>query len=284
MMMQTIPVNGTTLAYKEFGSGDKYLISTQNFFLTDCHMELLGKPPYDYHVFLIYMRGYGESEHIFDETPRNYSKIWGEDVIAFAKAKGIDSFYYSGVSHGNWAGWYIAFHQPELLRGFACCDGIAQFRKGGAAGGPPRQNLTDLDQIVGNREALDKMAWMENWPTENPKRLARRQRNHEEHLEIMMNRKKEEFLVRNDDMTACGAKSEEELLERMRSIPVPVILINGGLDPLATPQKVLEVGLTIPGATTLIYQHLGHGGPDECPELIARDCDRFFRDSAERIL
>lgn len=49
--------NGVTLAYKEIGAGDKYLISTQNFFLTDCHMELLGKSPYDYHCFLIYMRG-----------------------------------------------------------------------------------------------------------------------------------------------------------------------------------------------------------------------------------
>lgn len=48
-------------------------------------MELLGKAPYDYHVFLIYMRGYGESDHIFDDKPHDYTKIWGEDVIAFAE-------------------------------------------------------------------------------------------------------------------------------------------------------------------------------------------------------
>ena len=64
--IKTIQVNGTTLAYQEFGQGDKYLLSMQNFFLTDCHASLLGQPPYDYHVFLVYMRGYGQSEHIFE--------------------------------------------------------------------------------------------------------------------------------------------------------------------------------------------------------------------------
>ena len=31
-----------------------------------CILELLGKPPYDYHCFLVYMRGYGKSTHITD--------------------------------------------------------------------------------------------------------------------------------------------------------------------------------------------------------------------------
>ena len=41
--------NGVTLAYREYGTGDKYLLSTQNFFFKDSHMALLGQPPYDYH-------------------------------------------------------------------------------------------------------------------------------------------------------------------------------------------------------------------------------------------
>ena len=69
--IKTVQIGQITLAYKEFGSGDKYLLSTQNFFLTDCHMELLGKPPYDYHCFLVYMRGYGKSTHITDNVERD---------------------------------------------------------------------------------------------------------------------------------------------------------------------------------------------------------------------
>lgn len=282
--MKTINVNGVTLAYKEYGSGDKYLISTQNFFFEDCHMALLGQEPYDYHVFLIYMRGYGESTHIFETEPKNYTKIWGEDVIAFAEAMGIDSFYYSGISHGNWAGWYISFNRPELLRGFVCCDGIAQFRQPGNRNPvPPRPEL-DLDAIVGNREALAKMAWMEHWPTNNPERLARRAANYEEHLEILINRKKEEFTVRNNDMSACEAQTEEEFYKKIAAISVPLLLINGVLDPLAKVEDALKIAKLVPGARMLTYQHLGHGGPDECPEMIARDCDRFFRDVEDYVL
>ena len=99
--------NGVTLAYREYGTGDKYLLSTQNFFFKDSHMALLGQPPYDYHCFLVYMRGYGESEHIFDQTKRDYAKIWGEDLMAFAEVMGIKSFYYTGISHGNCSGQRI---------------------------------------------------------------------------------------------------------------------------------------------------------------------------------
>ena len=281
--IKQVNINGTTLAYKEYGSGDKYIISSQNFFFDECHVALLGMEPYDYHVFLIYTRGYGESEHILDTKPRNYAKVWGEDVISFAEAMGIDSFYYSGVSHGNWAGWYISFFKPELLRGFVCCDGIAQFRSFDR-NAMIEHMFSCIDQIVGNREELRKIAWIEKWPTNNPQRLARRAENHEAHLEILMKRKREEFFVMNSDMSACEASSEEELYERMRKIPVPVMLINGGLDDVARPEKVLQVAQAIPGARMLMYQHLGHGGADECPEMIARDCDRFFKDTEGYIL
>lgn len=284
--MKQLTVNGVTLAYEEYGSGEKYLLSTQNFFFRDCHMALLGKPPYDYHVFLIYMRGYGQSSHITDPTPKDYNAIWGEDVIAFAEAMRIDRFYYTGISHGNWAGWYIAFHRPELLRGFVCVDGIAQYREL-SAGALPRTPGYDpeIDDRIGNYEKLSAIAWMEHWPTRDPKRLARRMANHEEHTQILMGRTKEEFTVPNaGDMTCCGAHSREELLEKASRVPVPVLIWEGGLDPLAKVEDALALAQAIPGASLLTYQHLGHGGADECPEMAARDCDRFFRDTEGRVL
>lgn len=285
--IKTVDLGDVTLAYKEIGTGDKYLISTQNFFLTDCHMELLGKPPYDYHCFLVYMRGYGKSSHITDPEPKNYVAIWGDDIIRFAQALNIPSFYYTGVSHGNFAGWHIAFHKPELLRGFVCVDGICQFRAPvtGGATVEHRYVQPDPQSLVGNYEALEKMAWMENWPTQNPERLARRAANHKEHTEILMSRTADEFAVPNaGDMSCCGAKSEEELYEKLSGIPVPTLVWIGGLDPLARAEDALKVAQAIPGASLLTYQHLGHGGADECPELCARDCDRFFKDIVGRVL
>ena len=283
-MMKTLEINGVTLAYEEYGSGNRYLISSQNFFFRDCHMALLGREPYHYHVFLIYTRGYGASTHIFDPTPRDYTTIWGKDVAAFAEAMGINSFYYTGISHGNWAGWYLVLNRPELLRGFACGNGIAQFRDPDARTPvPPRPEL-DLDRVVGNREALEKMAWMENWPTNNPDRLRRRAGNHREHLQILLNRKKEEFTVRNTNMSCCDAKTREEFYETMAKIDVPVLFLHGMLDPLAKIEDVIRLSQAIPGSQIKAYQNLGHGGGDECPEIFARDCDRFFRDTEGRVL
>ena len=283
-MMKTLEINGVTLAYEEYGSGNRYLISSQNFFFRDCHMALLGREPYHYHVFLVYTRGYGASTHIFDPTPRDYTTIWGKDVAAFAEAMGINSFYYTGISHGNWAGWYLALNRPELLRGFACGNGIAQFRDPDARTPvPPRPEL-DLDRVVGNREALEKMAWMENWPTNNPDRLRRRAGNHKEHLQILLNRKKEEFTVRNTNMSCCDAKTREEFYETMAKIDVPVLFLHGMLDPLAKIEDVVRLSQAIPGSQIKAYQNLGHGGGDECPEIFARDCDRFFRDTEGRVL
>ena len=282
--MKTLEINGVTLAYEEYGSGNRYLISSQNFFFRDCHMALLGREPYHYHVFLIYTRGYGASTHIFDPTPRDYTTIWGKDVAAFAEAMGINSFYYTGISHGNWAGWYLALNRPELLRGFACGNGIAQFRDPDARTPvPPRPEL-DLDRVVGNREALEKMAWMENWPTNNPDRLRRRAGNHKEHLQILLNRKREEFTVRNTNMSCCDAKTREEFYETMAKIDVPVLFLHGMLDPLAKIEDVVRLSQAIPGSQIKAYQNLGHGGGDECPEIFARDCDRFFRDTEGRVL
>ncbi len=283
--IKTIKVNGVTLAYREYGSGDKYLLSTQNFFFKDSHMALLGQPPYDYHCFLVYMRGYGESEHVFDYTVRDYAMIWGVDLMAFAEAMGIKSFYYTGISHGNWAPWYIAFHRPEMIRAYVCCDGIPSYIEDRKLPAPLEKMRTKASEYVGNEELLRKTAWIETWPTENPERLARRKANFEEHLDILMHRKEEEFAMPMlGDMSGCHATSKQDLFDHLKAINFPVMIWEGGKDPLATAEYALEVAQAIPGAQYLMYQHLGHGGADEMPELAARDCDRFFKDVEGRIL
>lgn len=283
--IKTIEVNGVTLAYREYGKGDKYLLSCQNFFFKNSHMAMLGQEPYDYHVFEVYMRGYGESSHIYDGELKDYATIWGEDLVAFAKAMGIESFYYTGISHGNWCAWYIGFHYPEMIRAYVCVDGIVQYHAERDLPGPLRKMRDEAESFVGNRERLEKTAWIETWPTENPERLKRRKENYEEHLDILMHRKKEEFaLPMLGDMTGCGAKSQEELLERLHEISFPVLIWQGGLDPISPTDAALEVAQAIPGGQLLVYQHYGHGAADECPEIAARDCDRFFKDSLGRIL
>lgn len=282
--MPQIEVNGTIIDYKEFGRGDKILISTQSFFFTDSHMELLGKAPYDYHVYLLTMRGYGQSGVVEEPYERDWTKVWGEDVLAFAEAVGAKQFYYSGVSHGCWAGWYIALHKPEVLRGFAATSGVVQFI-------PPSAKATfrppvgaNIDRLVGNSEELAKISWNTFYPTNDTVRLTRRKACQEEHLNILLHRRKEEFLVRNTNMSCCDVKSEEEFEERLARIPIPVLIVNGIRDDLSTIEKAIRVTSLIPGAQLIAYEHFEHAGPDECPQIVARDCDIFFRDAVDRVL
>ena len=275
--MKTITLpSGVTLAYREYGSGDRYLLCTQNFFFENCHEAMLGRPPYAYHVFLVYMRGYGESDHIYDSHPTDLTRVWGEDLLAFADAMGIKSFFYTGVSHGNFGGWYLAFHHPQVLRGFVCCNGIPLLHP--SPDWLKRTQTLPKENPAGNPELLEKMAWIEKWPTGDPARLKRRRENHLEHFRILMERKPEEFTVRNNNFLSCDAASEEEFYRRAAKLTTPILLVHGALDPNSTVEDALRLAKVIPHSRLLVLQELGHGGADECPELAARVCDRFFRD------
>lgn len=275
--------NGVTLGYREFGSGPKVLLSTQNHFFTGCHMELLGKPPYDYHVYLVTTRGFGESDHCFDPEPQNWIKTWGEDLLAFADALGAEQFYYTGISHGTLAGWYVAFHQPGRLKGFVAASGIPLFTEPGA---PLPISIPQCfkDGIIGNREALKKLAWDTHYPSNDPARLTRREACRNEHLEILMSRSEEEFRLTPSTLNPSDAATKEEFYAQLAAISAPVMILFGIRDHSATLGQVLEVAGLIPGAELMTYEHFEHAGPDECPEMTARDCDRFFYDVEGRIL
>lgn len=278
--MPYINVNNTKLFYEEFGTGDKVLISTQRFFFTGCHMELLAKPPYDYHVYLITMRGCGKSDHIDENFQRDWTKIWGEDVKAFAKSLGINQFYYSGISHGCWAGWYIALHYPHLLKGFCVTSGVAQY----ANSSVPDMDYKQAKQLVGNKELLKEKAWNCHLKTNNKARLVKRAACVQEHYNLLLSYTADEFMIRNTNTAACEASSETELYKKLSKINIPILIINGAHDNLSTPEKALKAALVIPNSQFLLYENMDHGGPDECPQEIARACNRFFNDIENKLL
>lgn len=282
--MKRIQVNGATLAYEEYGTGDKYLIASQNHFSANHYAKALAFPPYDYHVLFLVMRGYGESDHIYDQEPRDYTKIWSEDVIAFAQAMGIDKFYYTGHSHGNYPGWYMCFHCPDVLLGFASCDGILQFHMPHTGGTPAKAPSFDIKSMLGDEEQIRKKVFASDSPTQNPRRLDLRKQNQEDSLNRWLSMQPEEFLINNENFAVTDAATEEELDELTSHISVPVLLINGGMDAVSTMEEVLKVSRLIPGAKMVMYQNLGHSGLYEIPEMIAADIDLFFKTHEDFIL
>ncbi len=112
------------------------------------------------------MRGFLDSDHIPDpEAPKNMVQIWGEDVMEFANEIGAKQFYYTGVSHGTAAGWYIAFHQPHRLKALAAVSGVARHMI-------DRSKAPTFDDgIAGNEEKLRRVSWNTFYPTKDPVRL-----------------------------------------------------------------------------------------------------------------
>ena len=275
--MKKIEVNGAVLAYEEYGAGPDCVIASQNHFSVNHYAKALARPPYHYHVFLLVMRGYGESEHIHDPRPRDYTKIWSEDVAAFAQALGIRRFFYTGHSHGNYPGWYLCFHRPELLRGFASCDGILQFHVPHTGGAPEKAPGFEIRDLLGDEAAIRRLAAREDSPTQDPRRLARRRENQADALARWQGMAPEEFLINNENFAVTDDASQAELDERTRRIAVPVLLVNGGMDAVCPIEEAVRVAKLIPGAKLILYQNMGHSGLYECPEWIAADLDLFFR-------
>ena len=275
--MKKISVNGVTLAYEELGSGDDVIIAAQNHFSPNYYARLLAEEPYHYHVYLLVMRGYGESTHIYSQEPQDFTRLWSEDVISFAEALGIRKFFYTGHSHGNYPGWYMCFHRPELLRGFVSCDGILQFHMPHTGGTPAKAPGFDIASMIGNEEEIRKVVSREDSPTQNPQRLERRKQNQADAFRRWMTMEPEEFLINNENFAVTDAKTPEELYQLVKRISVPVLLVNGGMDTVCTMEEVLQIGRMIPGAKLVMYQNMGHSGLHECPEMIAADADLFFR-------
>lgn len=282
--MKKIQVNGVTLAYEEIGEGNDFIIASQNHFSPNHYARLLAQPPYNYHVFFVVMRGYGESTHIYSQEPQDFTKLWSEDVIAFAKAMGIEKFFYTGHSHGNYPGWYMCFHKPEILRGFISCDGILQFHMPHTGGAPEKAPAFDISKLLGNEEEIRKLVSREDSFTQNLQRLKRRRENQADSLNRWMTMQPEEFLINNENFAVTDAASEEELYELVSHIAVPVLLINGGIDAVSTIEEAVQIGKLIPGAKLVMYQNIGHGGLYEIPEQIAADIDLFVRSRENYIL
>jgi pimeloyl-ACP methyl ester carboxylesterase len=270
--MPEMLINDAQIHFEEFGSGDKVILSSQKFFFSGCFQELLGRYPYDYHVFLITNRGSGKSEHIYKDYDQ-LCKYWADDVLYFSEKLGIKKFIYTGISHGTFPGWRLAVYHPEVLEAFVAVAGTPFVI-------PPKipnypWSEKEQEEVVGNREKLSTFAWNAKMPTEGEKRLKKREANFQEHLNQLMITTKEEFRALPTSMFP-ELSSTEELLKILGEISTPILIINGVWDELSPPDMAVKVTKVIRGSKLIMWEQMEHSTPDECPELIAREFDYFM--------
>ena len=102
-----IKVNGASLYYEEFGRGERCILTASSLF----DPQRKGWP-YDlaeegFHVFMMQMRGYGQSDHVQENLGDRWYDLWADDVAAFADALEIRRFLYTGASDGGGIGWHL---------------------------------------------------------------------------------------------------------------------------------------------------------------------------------
>jgi pimeloyl-ACP methyl ester carboxylesterase len=113
-------VRGLRLEYLEWGSGDEVLICLHG---TSMHAwawsHLAGALLDRYRVIALNLRGHGES----DRPAEGYAiRDYRDDVIAFAKALGIERYALAGSSLGTQVAIAVAAAAPQNVRGLLLSD------------------------------------------------------------------------------------------------------------------------------------------------------------------
>ena len=107
-------VNGVTLGYREFGSGEP-LLMVQGFGATidDWNETFIGILASKYHVYTYDHRGMGYSS---DNNATPTIALYADDAAALMPALGYDSMNVYGVSMGSSVSQQLVIDHPELVR------------------------------------------------------------------------------------------------------------------------------------------------------------------------
>jgi len=113
--IQYAEVNGVTLAYREFGSGEPVLMlngfgATMDSFYNESFLGILAT---HYHVYIYDHRGMGYSGD--NEAPPTMA-LYADDAAGLMSALGYDSMNVYGASMGSSIGQQLVIDHPERVR------------------------------------------------------------------------------------------------------------------------------------------------------------------------
>jgi pimeloyl-ACP methyl ester carboxylesterase len=261
--MPTLNVGEAELYYDEYGSGDDVVLSAQmEVNGPESYQALLGRA--GLHVYDIQLRGFGRSSHVFEPPAAGWYPTWAEDVYQFARALGVDSFIYTGVSHGSGVGWYVTLAHPDAVRAFV-----------GVVGGPHDRSKPRVRGMGIDGDAPPSFFLV---PTTDPERLRRREHNARRMQERAARQVPPEERAINPGKVWPDLQTNEQVAERLRQVHVPTLLLNGAQDDLIPADMSLLVATSVPGAKFVLYQDHSHTLAREAPERLVDEVIVFLRE------
>ncbi len=259
--MSMIQLNGVELYYEEYGKGNRYIIQAQQFvtsylsYMKDlCEKE-------GFHGYIIRIRGYAPSTLITEDLGDDWYDVWAQDVCDFADAMGIDRFFYTGHSHGAGIGWHLCKNHQERLLGFFA-SGCGPHKKDGQATGSARMQTIEAAKDPGTwipfAEKKAANATKAVVPLLDDPEIGEAARK-----EIEQTR---EFWVNMPAVSATlnpkkpfpKCKTEEELIQELRKIKIPLLMLGGSADPISPPDLMFRTLNAVKDSRLVIFEGVDH--------------------------
>ncbi len=257
---------GINIFYEELGEGDRYLLCTQvghSRFTLERELAKRG-----FHVFLLTNRGFGRSTHVTEDYGEHWYDRFADDVIAFADKMGIEKFAYSGASHGAGTGWHVVLRHPERVICFFAVvpgphnldEGKSSIRSMTMSGKmkPPVMRTPSPDPRVQERYAIEDA-------------LGRAQREAPDYAEVFDS---PETRAIDFGRPLAALHTEANVLEALKTIQTPVLIIGGMEDPISRPDLMLRTAKCLPNCKLVIHSGVAHAIP--MVEDAASDAVRFY--------
>ncbi|WP_225848661.1 alpha/beta fold hydrolase [Streptomyces sp. HPF1205] len=273
--MTTLALDGADVWFEQHGTGGDVVISSASGF--GPYPAILAEDPYRCTVVTVQARGFGRSTHLTRPPAAGWLDQWGDDVLSVADHLGIDTFVYTGVSHGAGIGWHLAHRRPERLRALISVVGTPHDRSGDTSSSAGRRRI-----VEGRRDpaVVREQLGIIGGRTEGEERLRTREQTLRRLVSHHLAYTEEEALV-NQGMPFPQATSNEELAEILSTIEVPVLSLAGLRDGVISPRSALRAATAVPHSKTVLFEDEGHFMAEERPRRLAREVRVFLDELAD---
>lgn len=255
-------VNGVSLYYDEFGSGDQVVITASggDFKHPDMNEWPYYLANYGYHLYTVTLRGHWKSTHVTEDYGMEWYNIWADDIYEFGKYIGADKYVYMGLSHGSGVGWHLADRHPEVLKCFVAIVCGPHYLDGDL-----NENQTSFARERTIQAADDPELKLEIIKTQEPDwskipadKLEAEKKRYDLRFQEWMEMTPEEMRIR-PRIAFAWIHTEDELVEKLKTIKVPMLMIGATKDEIVSVNAMIRSACAVPQAKTIFYQGASHG-------------------------
>ena len=251
------------LHYDEYGKGNRYILSAQVGFAPKGMQQKLAEM--GYHVICITLRGFAPSSYVTEDYKTGWYDVFAEDVVRVAEALHIERFAYMGASHGAGLGWHLVLNHPERVTAFlAVVPGPHSLKEGTMS---YRQMM--MQGIIDAPPPFDPPI------DSDPERELRRERRAKWLSSLPEADPRERAIDYGRPLMKYG--NEEALIEQLKSIQTPTLILGGAEDPISTPELMMRTAKCVPHCKLVMYSNCGHNIDTDLIEELCGEADRFLK-------